>query len=293
VLKNIKFIILIILLFNYSGVACQEKLNTNDSQGLLVFKDIPYIRIEGFEQKFTSLDIYKPTAENDLPVLIFLHGGFWIQGDKGNYDYKAKAFIRENWIYISANYRLAPEAAFPANAEDVARAIAWVYENISAYGGNPNKLFLMGFSAGAHLAALVSTNEKYLFQHEMGLDIIKAVVLLETAYYDIPWRVMTEPYEKMIHSMAFGDDIIDWYKASPIHHIEPNKNIPPSLIIHTEKFERHHWQAVRLAEKLRQNGYIAQTYHASNFNHTELTTELGKPGDKIIENILDFLNQYL
>jgi len=271
----------------------EEKSKNNLPEQVSAYKDISYASIEGFEQNLTSLDIYKPDNQTNLPVLLFLHGGFWIQGDKGNYDYKTKAFIRENWMYISANYRLAPEGAFPSNAEDVANAIAWVYENISDYGGNPNKIFLMGFSAGAHLAALVSTNEKYLLQHNLGLDIIKAVVLLETAYYDIPRRVMTEPYEKMLHFMAFGEDIIDWYKASPIHHIEPSRYIPPSLIIHTETSERHHWQAVRLAEKLNKNGYIAQTYHADNLNHTELTTELGKPGDKTIKRIFDFLNQYL
>ena len=93
--------------------------------------------------------------------------------------------------------------------------------------------------------------------------------------------------------MAFGENIIDWYKASPIHHIKPNKSIPPSLIIHTETSERHHWQAVRLAEKFNKNGYISQTYHADNLNHIELTTELGKPGDKNIRRIMDFLSNFL
>lgn len=258
-----------------------------------IYKDIQYKFVSESKPDQTSLDIYQPMGVVDAPVLVYIHGGIWIQGDKGNYDWKTHYFVERGWVVVSANYRLAPDITFPANAEDVGDAIAWVYQNIDKYGGDPNRIFIIGYSSGAHLVALVATDESYLNKFNLKLDIIKGIVLLESSYYDIFRRVVKQPYNKDLHNMIFGENPILWYKASPFRYVFPNKNIPPSLLVYTELNNRHQWQAIDFSEILNQNGYFSQTYFAADVDHVELNVQLGMPEDKTINVIMPFLEKYL
>ena len=91
--------------------------------------------------------------------MVYVHGGGWKRGDKSRVGEKVEFFTGRGWVFVSVNYRLLPEGAHPANVNDVARALAWVHDHATDYGGDPDRLFLMGHSAGAHLAALVATSE--------------------------------------------------------------------------------------------------------------------------------------
>ena len=106
-----------------------------------------------------QLDIYHPKKTKDAPVMVYIHGGGWRRGDKDRVGEKAVFFNSKGWVFISANYRLLPEGRHPNNVDDVAKAIAWTHDNIKKYGGDPEEIFIMGHSAGAHLAALVVTHE--------------------------------------------------------------------------------------------------------------------------------------
>lgn len=131
-----------------------------------------------------SLDIHTTNPAEDgksaklTPVLIMIHGGGWRRGDKagvGVTRHKAPHFVASGYVYVSINYR--PSATpdgpkHPAHVQDCAKAIAWVHDNIAKYGGAPNRVFVMGHSAGAHLAALVSTDHRRLEAEDKKLSII-------------------------------------------------------------------------------------------------------------------------
>jgi len=154
-----------------------QSLNTTQS----------YNTISGVDSNLLSVDIYyNSNVAVTKPTVIYIHGGAWALGDKGSVDSKATFFTNLGYVFVSVNYRLSPAANMiisnynffvgddgtiatastrvkhPTHVNDAANAVTWVYNNISSYGGDPNKLILIGHSAGAHLVSLLSTNQSYL-----------------------------------------------------------------------------------------------------------------------------------
>lgn len=100
------------------------------------------------------LDVYRPAGRKDLPVIVSVHGGAWVYGDKELYRYYAMDLARRGFAVVNFSYRLAPEAKFPAQLEDVCLVFRWVMKNIGSFGGDARRLFAVGDSAGAHLLCL-------------------------------------------------------------------------------------------------------------------------------------------
>jgi acetyl esterase/lipase len=154
-------------------------------------RDVRYAATEGVDSKAQSLDLYLPGTPGPHPVMVMVHGGGWRLGDKANramWKDKAPHFHREGWVYISVNYRLSNGEGLPphpVHVQDVAKALAWVHNNIKQHGGDSEQIYLMGHSSGAHLAALVSTDERRLAAEGKKLSIIKGTICLDTAGYDI------------------------------------------------------------------------------------------------------------
>jgi acetyl esterase/lipase len=113
-----------------------------------VYTDIAYYDGPDAHPIKHRLDLFVPEGLKDAPVLIFVHGGGWTSGDKNLYSFVGRAFAEQGFVTAVINYRLSPQVQHPAHIEDVARAFAWVYRNIAQYGGNPEKIFVMGHSAG-------------------------------------------------------------------------------------------------------------------------------------------------
>src|SRR5262245_60181054 len=134
--------------------------------------DKPYVPGAGKRQK---LDVFAPSgAEGErFPVVILLHGGTWMFGDKdysGLYRDAAKNFARNGIVAVVPNYRLSPLVRHPEHAKDVARAFAWTVKNVERYGGDPDRIILVGHSAGGHLAALIAADERYLKDPKLKLS---------------------------------------------------------------------------------------------------------------------------
>src|SRR5205085_1924481 len=111
-----------------------------------------------------QLDLYAPTGAKGLPCLIWLHGGGLIEGSKSGVPDQAicRALAGEEMLVACANYRLSPEAKYPAYVEDAAAAVAWVCQHADKYGGDPELVFVSGNSAGAYLVGLLGVDAKYL-----------------------------------------------------------------------------------------------------------------------------------
>ena len=223
-----------------------------------------------------------------------IHGGGWANGDKANRDVginKARYFTAQGYVYVSINYRLSPDVQHPAHIEDVAAAVSWVLDNISNYGGDPAHLTLMGHSAGAHLAALVATDERYLADHGHTLSELSGVILLDGAGYDIP-KAMNELYQPgrltRMYTDAFGTDPAAWADASPVNHVAAGKGIPPFLILHTAR-EAAVAESDELAGLLKAAGVPVWSYLAEGKTHASINRDIGESGDPVTEQIRLFL----
>lgn len=255
--------------------------------------NIEYDQIQGVDKNLLSLDIYNTSEESQpKPVIIMVHGGGWSVGDKANdtiVNPKKDYFGELGYIFVSINYRLAPDYFFPDYPSDVANAVNWVYQNISKYNGNPNEVFLMGHSAGAHLAALVSVDSAY------GLDSskLKGLILLDGAGYDIPLALETS--NKNIRTdtfiQAFGSDSETHKKASPIYQIQNNTKIPNTLILFVERREDSKLQSSNLHQKISDSGNLSQINGISNTSHEGINTNLGNPDFEATKILTEFLEK--
>jgi arylformamidase len=243
--------------------------------------------------KARKLDVYRPMRGKNHPVIIWIHGGSWTKGDKSDVDRKPQAFTEKDFVFVSVNYGFTPKVTVADQAGDVARAIKYVHDNCSKWGGDRRTIFIMGHSAGAHLTALVSTDEKHLKAQGLGLSNIKGCVALDVAGYDIPTRsAKAGDSLKKTLAMIFGADKDSQAQVSPITHVAKNKNIPPFLVIHIN-LDPQKAQSEAFVKKLLANGVSARIHPAPNRGHKNLNEEIGKAGDVPTQEMFKFLDRLL
>jgi acetyl esterase/lipase len=148
-----------------------------------VRRDLAY----GREQTQT-LDLYIPktTSKTVLPVIVFFYGGRWTEGGKSLYRFAADALAKQGFIVAVPDYRKYPQVKFPAFVEDGAAVVAWVHDNIAAHGGGPERIFLAGHSAGAHIGALIAADPHYLQAHRKSRSVVKGFAGLAGPYAFVP-----------------------------------------------------------------------------------------------------------
>jgi len=125
-----------------------------------------------------TLDVYRPQGAQQAPVILFWYGGSWQHGAKDYYQFVGTSLARHGFVTILPDYRLAPDHAFPAFVEDAASAVRWARDHAADYGGDPNRIYISGHSAGGHSALMVALDPQYL--HAVGLtpsDIAGAISL--------------------------------------------------------------------------------------------------------------------
>jgi len=192
-------------------------------------RDLQY----SLESDTCMLDIYHPRTGSGYSVIIFVHGGGWTLGSKDTIPYPANAreFCDRDYVCVVPNYRLTEEAVWPACSEDIVAVLEYVVENVSDYGGDPDKIFIGGHSAGAHIAAynlLTLYNEDPLPDI---LDSIKGCYLVSGIYH------LSECSEWTIENRIipqFGEDTEVWDEVSPIFML-PDDAMCPFLIIYADE----------------------------------------------------------
>ncbi|PSL15897.1 acetyl esterase/lipase [Marinobacterium halophilum] len=151
------------------------------------FSDIRIVRDVAFgPEPWQRLDIYRPDAEGEYPVLVFFYGGRWTDGSKAMYPFVGEAFASQGYVTVIAEYRKYPEVRFPAFVQDGAQALAWVHDHIAPYGGNAERLYLAGHSAGAHIASLLVADAQYLAVYGKQPSIVRAFAGLAGPYDFVP-----------------------------------------------------------------------------------------------------------
>lgn len=237
-----------------------------------------------------KLDLTLPVNATRAPLVLFVHGGGWSIGDKrSGAGAKAAHFNSRGWAFASINYRLVPQATVEQQAADVAAAIAWARANAATHGLDPDRLVLMGHSAGAHLAALVGTDPRYLAAARVPMAAIKGVVLLDGAGYDVAAQ-MARPGNLVagMYDAAFGKDVARQTALSPTRHAAA-PNAARWLILPIDRRDDSKTQSEGLAAALRRAGTTASVVAVPGESHGSLNRGLGEQGDFATAEVDRFL----
>lgn len=283
----------------------------------------------GVDPDLVSLDLYYAAGFSGRPVLVFVHGGTLFSGDKGGAisNAQAQGLVNAGFVVASVNYRLTPEAAFPRHVQDVAAALAWVKANASRYGGEPRRLFVAGHSAGAYLAALVSTDPAYLSEVGMDLRDNAGTIALDTEIYDIASGAGTDgrlpPAGPSTCSAAlrgtaqlqcgYGDTFGStdaqgrWAGWSPQKVLRPGTGVPPFFVAYTKGGTNNQCQvaaatdnrvrrrehAVGMVDAVSRSGSQAEVFDAArlDYDHDDIVCRFGVRGEPVTEAALTFIRQ--
>jgi arylformamidase len=252
--------------------------------------DISYVE-SGHELQV--LDIYTSENATDkaLPVMFWIHGGGWQVGDKSDVELKPKVLTERGFVFVSINYRLLPEVEMDVLTRDVAKAFGWVHRNIAKYGGDPKCVFVGGHSAGAQLAALICTDDRYLKEEDVPFDVLKGCVPVDGDTYDIPKIISTAEHRQMIYGgKMYGNDPEKHIDFSAVTHVAKGKGIPPFLLLYFPGNPDTNAQAAILKSALEAAEIPVRAFGKGDSNHSALNNDLGKPDDPATEEFYKFLD---
>ena len=196
-------------------------------------KDIPYKAADapGFSAERNVLDVYAPKKRGDvpLPVVVFIHGGNWDSGSKNIYWFIGRRLAKQGVVAVIINYRLAPNVLVPDMADDCARAVLWTTQHIGEYGGDPDRIFVMGHSAGGGLAALLTVKDELFTTLGLAKNPVKGAILDDPAGLDMAdyLQKMKYPNDER-YLTSFGKDPAVWRSVSPVYFLE--KTDPKMLL---------------------------------------------------------------
>ena len=170
-----------------------------------------------------ALDVYVPADKAEgAPVVVFFYGGSWQSGDKNGYRFVGQALASRGFIAVLPDYRLYPGTTFPGFVEDGARAVAWAQNHAVDYGGDPTHLFVSGHSAGAHIAAMLATDGRYLNAAGSSITDLAGFVGMAGPYDFLPIR---DPVLQEIFAPRSS-----WPESQPIEFVDGDE--PPMLLMH-------------------------------------------------------------
>jgi acetyl esterase/lipase len=265
-------------------------------------RDLAYTEIAGVDPDQLSLDLTVPERDGScaaVPLVVWVHGGGWSNGDRKGQavEDKRTLFTEAGWAFASVDYRLSPRpldledpeaVRYPAHNNDVAAAVAWLEAQADDYGVDPERIALLGHSAGAGIVAGVATDPSHLERAGSGLDAVACTVAVDTESYDVASSA-TNPPTAEVYQNAFTTDPGTWEQASPMNHIEGNTELSPFLVV-TRGTPRRIAQSTDLVEALQAEGVDAELLERNPYTHADVSRLIGQPGDQVMTPpVLDFL----
>lgn len=193
-------------------------------------KNIVYLKADKSVQSAEQqLNVFAP-RKHKIPkdVIVFIHGGNWNSGRKSQYNIIGKNWAKKGIVYVIIDYPLSPAANYNDMAIASAKSIKWVKDSISKYGGNPERIFVSGHSAGGHLAALIAIDDHYF--RDLGIkNPLAGTILIDAGGLDMYGYLTDEKFSKThTYYKTFSDNPETWKDASPLSHL--HKNMPPMVI---------------------------------------------------------------
>jgi len=238
------------------------------------------------------LDVYRPAAANGgagagAPVVVFFYGGSWQGGNRGDYLFMAEALAARGLVVVLPDYRVYPEVRFPGFMEDAAAAVRWVRDHAAEHGGDPKRIFLMGHSAGAHIAVLLSLDSRYLAKHAMEPGNVRGTIGLAGPYDFLP--LSSERLKSV-----FGQDL-GWElgPTQPITYADRYGAMPPFMLAHgSDDAVVYPRNTIRLAERLRAAGRPVRELRYDGVGHYAILLSFARPARgfaSALDDTVDFI----
>jgi acetyl esterase/lipase len=237
-------------------------------------RDVPY-----GADSWQQLDLYLPddTSAEAMPTLLFMHGGYWTHGHKEWLGFMAPPLASLPALFISVGYRLAPDTPYPGPVEDCVDALAWAYRHVAEYGGDPQRLFVGGHSAGGHLAALMALQPERLTARGLPADLIKACFPV-SGVYDLAGDI---PQDRL---QAFLPQTTSPAEASPLHYVHGNRT-PFFLAIGAHDFPVLSEQAFTMAALLRREAGPVEFLEVPEADHFHINMRQADPDDPWVQRV--------
>jgi acetyl esterase/lipase len=236
-----------------------------------------------------SLDVHRPEATQAAtciegcrkrPVVVFFHGGSWQSGTRQDYRFVAQSLAKQGVLVIVPDYRKSPQVAFPEFIEDAARAVAWTKLHAADYGGDTSRIFLVGHSAGAHIAAMLGTDGRFLRAVGMQPRDLAGIVGLAGPYDFLP---LTDPALKT----AFGPES-QWPLSQPVNFVDGDE--PPFLLLQgTTDTTVRPFNAEHLASKLRALHEPVEVRMIDGAGHYALLLGLLRDASPVRHDVLGYI----
>ena len=254
------------------------------TNGIRMVRNLEYATGAEYAGGRGKLDLYLPAGDGPHPVLVFFHGGGLYNGDKHSLVDLGPRFASLCYLVAAPNYRLSPEYAYPAYIEDAAAAFRWVWDHVGDYGGDRARIAVSGGSAGGHIAALLSVDERYLRAHDLGLGNIRASL-------PITGLMNAERAGRERHLLTWRADPELVRQASPIRYVAPG--LPPMLITVADgDTETRRTQNVEMFEAMEAAGAEVEFEWLVDRTHNSIRPNMAKEGDATVELLLDFLRRH-
>lgn len=255
-------------------------------------RDISYAS-DSLNRPENLLDVYYPKDMSKAKdVLVFIHGGSWNSGKKETYWWLGRNMASKNVVTIIINYSLSPAYQYEKMAADCVKALKWVSTNAGTYGGDSSNIFLMGHSAGGHLAALIHSDPRF-FEKEGIRDPIHGLILNDAFGLDMfEYLTKAEPDDYTTSFLnTFSKDQEVWKAASPLYYLE-NFNIPLLVFVGEHTYPAIQLQSERLRNELSiLNGKVGFRIIPKK-KHIPMIAQMVFRGNELYGYILDFMRKY-
>ncbi|GAB3762257.1 alpha/beta hydrolase [Spirosoma pomorum] len=256
-------------------------------------KDIAYVEpgAAGFDAERHRLDVYQPrkTSTTLRPVVVFIHGGSWNSGNKNIYTFIGRRLAKQGCVAVVINYRLAPTVRVPAMADDCATAVRWTKQHIADYGGDPERIFVMGHSAGAGLAALLAMDNALFTKLGLSENPVKGAILDDPAGLDMYdyLKKMEYPNDEQ-YLVPYGKDPAVWRAVSPLYYV--HKGAPPMLLYVGERtYPSIKSSSEKFRQRLTENGIRHTFTIIPRKKHIGMVLQLFWKNNQIYQDILAFV----
>ena len=257
-----------------------------DGFAVVEHRDIDYVAGTDHADDKDRLDVFMPEGVTNAPVVVYFHGGALQAGTKEIGEGLARQLAARGIGLVTANYRLSPAFMHPVHMEDATAAFAWTKKHIASYGGDPDRVFLSGHSAGAYLAALMALDPSYLEAHDLGLGDVRGVIPISPfLYVEDPDVAPRRP------KTVWGDDPKVWRQASVTPYVGADK--PPMLFLYADGDDA--WrreQNQRLAAELTGSGNKAAAIEIADRTHGSVNSKMADDDDPGMVQVAEFVDRH-
>ncbi len=248
-----------------------KRMDTTSSSGEpTTYQDVAY-----GPHPQNKLDVYLPDRRKDAPIFFMVHGGAWFLGDKAMpavVENKRRHWVRKGYALVSVNYRMDEPVDPIVQAEDVALALAFVQGRAKEWGADPNRVVVIGHSAGAHLVSLLAADPT--LRKKKGAAPWRGTVALDSAAFDVQ-RIMQRRHFRF-YDRVFGASPDYWRAASPYHRLTGLE--AAFLAVCSSERRESCAQARDFMQKAQRLGGSVRVIEVAK-SHKELNEELGRPGE--------------